>query len=104
MKETQPGPKRRRLQLQRDLDADIANETVTAQILERKLLEHVETVDANMVRCFTAQLHFITGCMQIVSSEPTTVGQLTGGCWPCAYGCVLNVMNSKVVLLALGTV
>lgn len=49
MKATQAGPKRRRLQRERDLDADVANGTVTQQVLERKLFEHVESVDANMV-------------------------------------------------------
>lgn len=49
MKGTQPGPKRRRLQNQRDLDVEVANGSVTKQVLERRLLEHVESVDANMV-------------------------------------------------------
>ena len=49
MKATQAGPKRRRLQCERDLDADVAKGIVTQQVLERKLFEHVESVDASMV-------------------------------------------------------
>lgn len=50
MKQTQPGPKRRRLQLERNLDAEVAAGSLTREVLERKLLEHVESVDASMVR------------------------------------------------------
>ena len=50
MGQTQPGPKRRRLQLERNLDAEVAGGSLTREVLERKLLEHVESVDASMVR------------------------------------------------------
>jgi hypothetical protein len=59
MKDTQPGPKRRRLQLQRDLVVDVANGTITRQALEKKLLEHIESVDASMV-CPLPAVH---GCL-----------------------------------------
>ena len=48
--ESDSGPKRRRLQAQRDLVQEVASGALTAQLLERKLHEHVESVDADMVR------------------------------------------------------
>lgn len=47
---TEPGPKRRRLQAGRNLAAETSDGTVTAALLEAKLREHVEAVDAEMVR------------------------------------------------------
>ena len=53
--ESDSGPKRRRLQAQRDLVQEVASGALTAQLLERKLHEHVESVDADMVRTHTLQ-------------------------------------------------
>lgn len=49
MSETQAGPKRRMLEQRQDLVSEVAKGTISGQVLERKLHEHVESVDADMV-------------------------------------------------------
>jgi hypothetical protein len=56
------GPKRRRLQQDRSLEAELKNGNLSNRILERKLLEHVEAVDANMVRSRFTQLLTVAVC------------------------------------------
>lgn len=52
MRSTQAGPKRQRVLLGRDLVTQVENGLLTKTVLVHKLTDHVEAVDADMVRSF----------------------------------------------------
>jgi hypothetical protein len=76
MKETRAGPKRRRLQERQDLVDAVATGDVSQDVLERKLLEHVDSVDADMVRPLPFQGHNVGS--QFTHLRELALPQLSG--------------------------